>query len=169
MKRPHWLLVVIGVGIVGLAAGYWLGLRQGGESGTFSDALTASASVWYLEGSQDAKITVCILEAESRIDGALIANHTLEEQPWFRILPPMWGSKLGVARRESLVRLANYRKEHPSPLTPEALDALIAEVPESERERLSTIDPSLRQSVMKTQETIADMVSRYASKSPEGK
>jgi hypothetical protein len=40
-------------------------------------------------------------------------------------------------------------------------------VPESQRKDLPEITPSLRQSMLKTHETIAEMVSRYADKSSQ--
>jgi len=61
--------------------------------------------------------------------------------------------------------LADYRKAHPSPQSPEAFDALLAQVPESQRNNLPKITPEMRQSMLKTQETIAAMVSRYATSS----
>ena len=166
MKRPQWLLVIIGFAIVGLTS-YWLGLRSGAEFGiAFADALRGSRSIDSLEGIWNGKSALHSVVLESDVDNALIWNHGLEDRPAFRFLPSPWGADVEAYRRKTLTRLADYRKEHPSPQSPEALDALIAQIPESERKRLPTLDPSVRESMVKREETIADMVSRYASKSP---
>jgi hypothetical protein len=166
MKRSHWLLVVIGLGIVG-SAGYWFGLRQGADFGlAFASGLSGSSSLMYLRAIQDAKINFYTDVMETDVDTALIINHDIEERPAFRLSALLWEAEAEAGRRASLTRLADYRKAHPSPQRPEALDALFAQVPESQRKNLPEITPQMRQSMLKTQETIAEMVARYASKSP---
>ena len=163
MKRSRHLLVVICIGIAALVAGYWLGLRQGADFGVeFASTLRGSSSLMYLQAIQDGKFTiqdtkvnVYVNGLESQVDEALFQNYYLEDHPAFRFLPRLWGSDVEAARREYLTRLANYRKEHPSPMRPEANEALLAKKPE------------LRQSMVKTQEAIAEMVSRYAGKPPQ--
>jgi hypothetical protein len=168
MKRPYFLFVVIGVGIAGSAAGYWLGLRQGAGFGVaLASALRGSSAPLYLQASHDAQINLYTDAMESAVDEALFINHFLEDNPAFRLLPPLWGSDIEASRHDSLTRLANYRKEHLSPQRPEALEALRAQLPESQRKDLPEITPSLRQSMLKTHETIAEMVRRYADKSSQ--
>ena len=164
-----WLLVIIGLGIVGLTS-YWLGLRQGAVFGmAFSSALKGYGSVDSLSALRDGKVEVLAAGMESEADSALYINHDLEDTPAFRFLPLPWGSDVEAYRRKSLTHVADYRKEHPSPMSPEAFDALFAQVPESQRKSLPTIDPSTRETMVKMQETIADMVRRYASKSSQTK
>jgi hypothetical protein len=153
MKRLHWLLVVIGFGIVGLT-GYWLGLLSGADFGVaFENAMRGSSSIDSLELIRKGKIASRSVVWESDIDNALYINHMLENHPAFRFLPSPWGHDIEAYRRKTLTRLADYRKEHPSPMSPEAFAAII-------------VDSSLRQSNVETQEIIGDMVKRYASKSP---
>jgi hypothetical protein len=132
-------------------------------------AMRAPTSLTYLQAIQDGKINDYAILMESDVDQTLFANHYLEESSVFRLLEPFWGADIEASRRDSLTRLANYRKGHPSPQRPEALDALIAQVPESERRNLPEISPSLRQSMLETQQVIDEMVSRYANKSSQRK
>ena len=163
MKRSRYLLVVIVIGIAGLVAGYWLGLRQGLDfGGEFASALRGSGALGYLQAIQDGTVTIRDAKRnvyanvlESQVDEALFMNYYLEDHPAFRFLPRLWGSDVEAYRREYLTRLANYRKEHPSPQRPEVNEALLAQKPE------------LRQSMVKTQETVAEMVSRYAGKASQ--
>ena len=170
MKRAHVLLIVVGVAVVASATCLWLGFRQGREfTGAFTHAMTAPASLVYLQAIQDGKIDDYTILMESDIDRTLLVNHHLEENSVFRLLGPFWGADLEAGRRDSLTRLANYRKGHPSPLRPEALEALMAQVPKSERQNLPEITPSLRQSMLETQKIIDGMVNRYAGKTSNGK
>jgi hypothetical protein len=163
MKRSRHLLVVICVGIAVLVACYWLGLRQGADFGVeFASTLSGSSSLIYLQAIQDGKFTIqdtkvnaYLAGLESQVDEALLQNYHLEGHPAFRFLPSLWRSDAEAARREYLTRLANYRKEHPSPMRPEANEALLAKKPE------------LRQSMGKTQDAIAEMVSHYVGKPPQ--
>src|SRR6266516_2657871 len=111
MKRLRWLLVVIGLAIVG-SAGYWFGLRQGADFGlAFASGLRASSSLSsliYLQAIQDAKINLYTTSMETNVDAALIINHDLEERPAFRLSPLLWGPEVEASRRESLTRLATY-------------------------------------------------------------
>src|SRR5438093_248106 len=158
MKRLHWLLVVISLAIVG-STGYWFGLRQGADFGlAFASGLRGSSSLMYLQAIQDAKINLYTPVMETDVDTALLINHDMEGRPAFRLSPLLWGADVEAGRRESLTRLADYRKEHPSPQRPEALDALLAQMPESQRKNLPEITPAMRQSMLETQETIAEMV-----------
>jgi len=167
MKRAQALLLLV-VAIAASTTGYWVGIRRGDESRAFTLAMRASTSLMYLQAIQKGNIDQYTQVMETDIDSTLLANHHVEEDPLFRILPPRWGTDGEASRRESLTRLADYRKAHPSPLRPEALDALIAQIPESQRNGVPEITPELRQSMVKTQETIAEMVGRYASDSPKG-
>jgi hypothetical protein len=169
MKRAHVLLVVVGVAIAASAAGYWVGLRQGDKSGVFIMAMRAPTSLMYLQAIQDGNIDQYAILMEYDIDETLLANHYLEEQPMFRILPPFWGADAEASRRESLTRLADYRKAHPSPQRPEALDALLAQVSAAQRNNVPEFTPELRQSMLKQQEIIAEMVSRYATNSSKAR
>jgi len=167
MKRAHVILVVVGVAIAAAAAGYWVGLRQGDASRAFAMAMRAPTSVMYLEAIWDGKINGYAMLVES-IDETLLANHHLEEGFVFRLLPPFSGVDAETSRRESLTRLANYRKGNHSPYGPENLEALRARLPESERENLPEMTPALRESMLKAQKTIDEMVGRYANKASQG-
>ena len=169
MKRIHVFFGVIGVAAAAAACGYWYGLRQGAESSVaFTSALNATTSLMYLEAIRDGRINGYDVVMESEVDNALFINHYLEEAPAFRILPPPWGKDAEGTRRKSLTRLADYRKGHASPNRPEALEALLAQIPESQRGGMPEITPELRESMLHSQAIIEAMVARYASAAPKG-
>ena len=169
MKRVHVILIMLGVAVAASATGYWIGFRQGGQSTVaFVMAMSARPSLIYLDAIQGGRINDYTILMESDVDQTLFANYYLEESYIFPLLRALWGSDVEAGRRDSLVRLANYRKEHPSPNRPEALEALRAQVPESDRQNLPEITPSLRQSMLETQQIVDGMVSRYAAKPLHG-
>jgi hypothetical protein len=160
MKRTYLVLLIAGFAIAGLASGYWLGLRQGVDFGdTFATALRGSGSLDSLRALEKGKINLFTDLVESQIDQALYQNYYLEAHPAFRFMPAVWGADVESVRRESLTRLATYRKEHPSPLSRETLEA---------RHFLPALNPSQLQTMSRMQEAIAEMVGRYSAKIPKG-
>lgn len=138
------LLFAIGFGILG----YWLGLRHGADLGvTALTAPRAKTALAELRVIRDGKCDKLAFTKEEEIDEAFYANYYLEDDRAFRLFPPPWGHLVEAARRDSLIALANYRREHPS----RPFDALPP-----------TADPS--QWVVEYQQTVAEMVNRYATK-----
>ena len=165
MKRIYSLLLVVGVAIAAAATAYWLGWRQGGEFSTvFTSTAQATEALMYLRAIEEGKIDYYTVVMESDIDSALFLNYYLEESAAFRFLPLAWGSDIEASRREYLTRLANYRKQHPSPQRPEALRALREHLSESERKQVPEITPVLWESMLETQGFIDAMVDRYVTK-----
>ena len=168
MRPVRVLLLMIGVGVTALSVGYWHGLRQGANfGGAFSSALDGSRALRYQQAIEEERSNLYAREMESKIDEALILSHFLEDEFVFRLAPTVWGTEVDASRRESLTTIAGYRRNHPSPDRPEALDALRAQIPEAERATLPGISPSVRKTMVERQQIIGEMVTRYGGKASQ--
>jgi hypothetical protein len=164
MKSAHLWLLVAAIGIVGLAVGFWFGVRTGANLGLMIDsAPRAAISLHHLNAIKVGNTTNAVIMLESDIDTALVWNHYLDEEPLRPLLAPLWGFNPD-ASSEYLTRLADYRKQHPSPLRPEAMEKAEPKSEEDRQFRAWLIEGAREQ-----QAIIANMVNRYATKSPKPK
>lgn len=151
--------VALALGVPLLA--FWFGFRQGAEVALTLDAIPRGGlSLFQLHKLKEGGSTNMATLLESDVDIALISAHRLEHYPLLPILEPLSG--LSLPHEDSLVRLANYRSDHPSPLRVEALAREpIGATPEAAADRASLLEAARG-----TEAMIASTVNRYAVPKP---
>ena len=158
--RPlHVIGLVIAFGVPLLA--FWFGFRQGVEVALTIDAIPRGGiSLFQLKKLEEGGSTSMRTLLESDVDIALIAAHKLDHHLLLPVLEPLSG--LSLPHKESLVRLANYRKSHPSPLRAEAL----VREPAGNTAEAAADRASLLEAARETEAIISSSVNRYASPKP---
>jgi len=160
MKRS---LVVIAVLIAcGASAGfgYWTGVRQGWDLGIAADSMPRGYTATYLLGVlQAGKPRTVIIALESDVDMGLIWGDEILQHPMRELWRPLWGFEVYPDYEKYVVRMAKYRKEHPSPFKADASDNA-PRGSEQQRELNREVAKGLRQNTAK----IDAMVERYATK-----
>ena len=145
----------LGLGIPLLA--FWFGVRQGAEVALMLDSIPRGGlSLYQLQKLKEGGSTNMATLLESDVDIALISAYRLDHHPLRLILEPLSG--LSLPYEDSLVRLANYRRSHPSPLRTEAL----ALEPMGATVDAAADRASLLEAARGTQAMIASTVNRYA-------
>jgi hypothetical protein len=96
---------------------------------------------------------------EFDVDNGLIWCHDLFQHPLRRLMGPLWGFNFYPEYEQHAVRLANYRKNHPSLIKPDTFDIVPPEK-EQYREFYRELAIGARENIVK----INSMVDRYATK-----
>ena len=96
---------------------------------------------------------------EFDVDNGLILGHEALNHPLRNLWDPIWGIQISPNLEDYATRLANFRKEHPSLMRPDAFD----EVPE-DRPDLRDIYADLAKGTRENIATRDFMIQRYATK-----
>lgn len=147
--------------VVCLAAGFWLGIREGASYGELINTTARGVSATRaLIGLNEEQPRVARLLFESQIDRGLLDAHDLLDSPIRSFIGVVSGT--GTTARsveENAIQLAKYRKANPSPFHDYYLAHHTGETPEQRAqidEAAKRHDDAVR--------TIDSMVERYASK-----
>ena len=142
------------------AAGYWFGFREALPLGVAADFLPRGViATGHLKALGTGKHENMITMLEYDVDNGLIWGHDLFQHPLRRLVRPLWGFEFYPEYEQYAVRLANYRKEHPSLMKPDAFDNVPPEK-EQYREFYRELAVGTRENIAK----INSMVERYATK-----
>jgi hypothetical protein len=157
----HWRLVLAVVACVASAAvGYWFGFREALTFGVAADFLPRGViATYHLKALRAGKPDNVLTGLEFDVDNGLIWGHELFRHPLRHLMGPLWGFEFYPEYEKYAVRLADYRKEHPSLTKPDMFDNV---PPDKEQYR-----ESYRELAQGTRENIAKingMVERYATK-----
>jgi hypothetical protein len=159
MKRLTACVIALGCGLLGSATGFWFGIGEGINLGVMlASSPRASISLVHLRALDTGKTQNMRVALEGDIDNALLWSKALEDSPLYPVLQPLWGFDLAYLPKY-LTRLADYRKEHRSPLGPEVLTT---PEPRSEEER--AVRNEMMEQARQNERIIAEVVSRYATK-----
>ena len=160
MKRWYIALAFVVSCVVSGAAGYWFGFREALPLGVAADFLPRGViATGHLKALRAGKPETMITMLEYDVDNGLIWGHELFQHPLRRLMRPLWGFEFYPEYEQYAVRLANYRKEHPSLMKPDAFDNVPPEK-EQYREFYRELAEGARENVAK----IDSMVERYATK-----
>jgi hypothetical protein len=122
MKRWTIALVLIVSCAVSGAVGYWFGFREALPLGVAADFLPRGAiAIGHIKGIRSGKPDAVITMLEYDIDSGLIWADDVLRHPLRSAFEPLWGFNVSLYD-EYAVRLANYRKQHPSLMKPDAFD-----------------------------------------------
>jgi hypothetical protein len=136
--------------------GYWLGFRHGFRLGLMADAAprgaVAIANLRLLEKGQTDPVRFYF---ESEVDSGLMWWHELDQFPLRGALNTLTGDDVIPGDEKYVRSLANYRREHPSPL----------DDPSLKREMLEQMDPSvvkdLEEGDRSRRQAIKEMLQKY--------
>ena len=159
MKRSHIALAFAFSCVASGVIGYWLGFREALPLGIAADFLPRGViAVGHLKALRTGKTENMAIALEYDVDTALIMGEELFQHPLRNLTGPLWGFNFYPDYEGYAVRLADYRKEHPSLMKPDAFDNV---PPDKERYR-----EFYRELARGTRENIAkvnSMVERYAT------
>jgi hypothetical protein len=142
------------------AVGYWFGFREALPIGVAADFLPRGViATGHLKGIRAGKTENVITMLEFDVDNGLIWGHDLFQHPLRHLMGPLWGFHFYPEYEKYAVRLANYRKDHPSLMKADAFDTVPPDG-EQYREHYRELAQGARESVAK----INSMVERYATK-----
>ena len=159
MKRRHIALAFV-VSCVASGAGYWFGFREAFPLGVTAEFLPRGViATGHLKALRSRKPGNVILKLEYDVDNGLIWGHELFQHPLRNLMSPLWGFNFSPEYEDFAVRLANYRKKHPSLMKPDAFDNLPPDK-EQYREVYRELAHATREKIVK----IDSMVERYATK-----
>ena len=156
----HWKIAV-GITLaclVSAAAGFWLGFREALPLGLMADNLPRGViAMRQLEALRSGKTQNLATGLEFTVDDGLVWGYEVFNHPLRPLFGPIWSFNVYPEYEKYAVRLADYRKAHPSPMT---RDFLLNIPRESDRYREMAEGARLYETKLNA------MVERYASKSP---
>jgi hypothetical protein len=101
--------------LVAAAAGYWTGFRAAWSLAVAVDLAPRGArSVAHLEAIEQGKLRPVRVALEFDVDNGLIWGYEVVNHPLRGVWAPLLGLELYEHYERDLVRLANYRRDHPS-------------------------------------------------------
>lgn len=140
------------------AAGYWFGFREAYILGIVADSMPrGSIAVAELKEIRSGKTQNLVTALEFDVDSGLISGYDYVRHPLRDYLGPVWG--FGMDYQRYATRLADYRKEHASPMKPDIFDT-VPPGKEEAREYFEELARGARESVRKRN----SMVEQYATK-----
>jgi hypothetical protein len=160
MKRWPIIFVFVVSCLVSGIVGYWFDFREALPFGISADFLPRGViATGHLKALHEGKPETLITMLEFDVDNGLIWGHDLFQHPLRRLVGPLWDFNFYPEFEKYAVRLANYRKKHPSLMKPDALDIIPPEQ-EQNRELYQDLAIGTRENIAK----INTMVDRYATK-----
>lgn len=141
------------------AIGYWFGFREALYFGVAAESLPrGTIATIHLDAIRTGKTQNAVSMLEFDVDQGLVYGHDLFGHPLRKYLEPLWGFDFYPDYEQYAVRLANYRKKHPSLVKPDMFDTVPAGQ-EQLREEYQDLASGTREYVQKRD----IMVRRYAS------
>ena len=123
MNRPSVVTAILVAAALSSAGSFWFGFREGAAA-AFLVAWPPRAfiSLRNIEWIRDEKTKNALSFLESDVDSGLMWAMTLDDYPLKDFLEPVWGISV-TGSEKYLVQLADYRKNHKSPLSAGLLSA----------------------------------------------
>lgn len=152
MKSWIAIGIVISACITSALGGFWFGFREGWN---FSALSVSSAqgviALRHIADLRAGKQDVVIQDLEMDINQGLYQTFKLERYSWRGLIPYIWD--LGCIScnkycNKYVVKLADYRAEHPSPLKPDIFSN-VREMESSARDMTQDIDTEVQRHVSK--------------------
>ena len=158
----HWKLTIaiLLACLISAAGGFWFGFREALPLGVMADRLPrGTMAIQQLAALRSGKTQNLDTALEFDIDEGLVWGYDLFNSPLRPLFGPLWGFDVYPGYEEYAVRLANYRREHPSPHT----TGFLKYVPrESKADKANYAE--LAEGARLYEFKLNTMVKRYASK-----
>jgi hypothetical protein len=160
MMRFRTAILYVAACVVSAAIGFWFGFREAMPLGVAADFMPrGSIAVRHLEALRAGNTQNLAISLESDVDNGLIWGYDVVNHPLRRLWKPLWGLDVYPEYEQYAVRLANYRRQHPSPFKPDAFDK-----PPADRPELAEWYKELALGTRENVTRVNAMIERYATK-----
>jgi len=160
MKRWKLTITIFMACLLSAAAGFWFGFREALPLGLMADMLPrGTIAIQQLAALRSGKTQNLATALEFDVDEGLVWGYDLFNSPMRPLFSPLWGFDVYPGYEKYAVRLANYRKVHPSPHTSDFLQ----NVPKGTKEEKANY-AELAEGARLYEFKLNAMVKRYATK-----
>jgi hypothetical protein len=160
MTRWKLVIAVLLGCLLSAAGGFWFGFREGLPLGLMADSLPRGAiAMQQLAALRSGKTQNLATALEFNVDDGLVWGYDVFNHPLRPLFGPVWAFNVYPEYEKYAVRLADYRREHPSPMKNEFLENLPRDS-EQDRANYAALSEGARLHEMK----LNAMVQRYASR-----
>jgi hypothetical protein len=160
MKRWHIATLLIAASVVSAGIGFWFGFREALPLGVAADFMPrGTIAVQQLTALRAGNTQNLATSLEFDVDSGLIWGHDVLNHPLRHLWKPLWGWDVYPEFEQYAVRLANYRKEHPSLMKADAFEKVPPDRPD--------LAAAYKDLALGTRESTAKlnlMIERYATK-----
>jgi len=161
MKRPRFAAFVLLACGISAAGGYWFGFREALQLGLMADRLprgvTATQELGVLQAGNGQHVATAL---EFDVDEGLVWGYDVLNHPLRNLFGPVWGFNVYPDYEKYATRLADYRRQHPSPMTQQNFSH---NKPDSSSDE-AQFHAMLGEGAKLHQSKLNAMVERYASK-----
>ena len=159
MNRPRTALLFVTGCIASATIGFWFGFREALPLGLAADFMPRGViAVQQLQALRSAKTQNLVTALEFSVDDGLIWGYDVVHHPLRHLWGPVWGWNVYPEFEKYAVRLADHRKQYPSPLKADVFDKVPPDQPELE-EWYKDLALGVRESTKKRDW----MIDRYAT------
>jgi hypothetical protein len=160
MTRWKLTITIFLACLLSAAGGFWFGFREALPLGVMADSLPrGSIAIQQLAALRSGKTKNLATALEFDVDAGLVWGYDLFNNPLRPLFSSLWGFDVYPGYEKYAVRLANYRREHPSPHTTDFLQY----VPKESKEDKANY-AKLAEGARLYEFKLNAMVKRYASK-----
>ena len=161
MKRA-WLAVGVVVACcISAAGGFWFGFREALPLALIADWLPrgvlATEQLSALRAGNTQNLATAL---EFNVDDGLVWGYDLFNHPLRPLFGPVWGFNVYPEYEKFATRLADYRRQHPSPMSLDELKLKPFDNPEEEEQFRAMLEYGAKLHDFK----LHAMIERYASK-----
>ncbi len=154
------ILLIAALCLGSAGAGFWFGFREALPLGVMAETLPrAVLATQHLRQLRSGHTETIVTALEYDVDSGLVWGYDLFDHPLRGLFMPLWGFDVYPKYEKYAVRLADYRRDHPSPTKSEEFKALRRQF-EQDREKYGELTEGARLYEFK----LNAMVERYASK-----
>jgi len=160
MKRTWLALGVIAACWLSAAGGYWFGFREALPLGLIADRLPHGViATQQLAALRVGKTQNLATALEFYVDDGLVWGYDLFNHPLRSLFGPLWDFNVYPEYEKYATRLADYRKQHPSPMQQGVFEHKPLDNPDEEEQFRAMLEYGAQLHQFKLQ----TMVERYAS------
>jgi hypothetical protein len=152
--------LLVAVSVVSAAIGFWLGFREALPLGVAADFMPrGTIAVQQLTALRKGNTQNLATSLEFNVDTGLIWGYDVLNHPLRHLWKPLWGWDVYPEYEQYAVRLADYRRQHPSLIKPDTFDRVPADRPD-----LTEAYKDLALGARETTVKLNLMIERYATK-----
>src|SRR6267378_342420 len=160
MARWKFALLTVVLCLVSAGMGFWFGFREALPLGLMAETLPRGVlATQHLKALRSGHSENLITALEYEVDGGLVWGYDVFDHPLRTLFVPLWGYDVYPKYEKYAVRLADYRREHPSPTKSEDFRMLMRQF-EQDKAKHGELIENARLYELK----LNAMVQRYASK-----
>jgi hypothetical protein len=160
MARWKFIVLLVLACVSSGAVGFWFGFREALPLGLTAETLPRGVlATLHLKQLRSGHTETTVSALEYEVDSGLVRGSDVLDHPLRTLFTPLWGYDVYPKYEKYAVRLADHRKEHPSPTESEDFKKLMRSL-----ERDKTKHGELLENARLYDLKLNAMVERYASK-----